>query len=253
MRVENGSYKKNENMSYSEYKSKMSVKKKQSIMMFVSIFLVLLLVFLGVAKIMSPDVDITLGDDGKKINSVEEDEYKGGIDRRLRELQMEDDMQGFAQDEAAQTEEDGLVKIPQREEKSPLETQQEEPVNTVVNQPDNLKGLPPLNTTGTNPNPISTGASPTALNKEQTAPMQQAQVQLSPKTYRVYVGMYSTKSQAEVARGILAEAGLGLTPTIKQAAGGFTLQVGAFSKKESADNLSHTLLINNYPARVVSD
>jgi len=252
MRVENGSYKKNENMSYSEYKSKMSVKKKQSVMMFVSIFLVLLLVFLGVAKIMSPDVDITLGDDGKKIDNVEDDEYKGGIDRRLRELQMEDDMLNMSQEEA-QTEEDGLVKIPQRGEKSPLETQQEEPVNTVVNQPDNLKGLPPLNTTGTNPNPISTGASPTALNKEQTAPIQQAQVQLSPKTYRVYVGMYSTKSQAEVARGILAEAGLGLTPTIKQAAGGFTLQVGAFSKKESADNLSHTLLINNYPARVVSD
>ena len=252
MRVENGSYKKNENMSYNEYKSKMSVKKKQSVMMFVSIFLVLLLVFLGVAKIMSPDVDITLGDDGKKIDNVEDDEYKGGIDRRLRELQMEDDMLNMSQEEA-QTEEDGLVKIPQRGEKSPLETQQEEPVNTVVNQPDNLKGLPPLNTTGTNPNPISTGASPTALNKEQTAPIQQAQVQLSPKTYRVYVGMYSTKSQAEVARGILAEAGLGLTPTIKQAAGGFTLQVGAFSKKESADNLSHTLLINNYPARVVSD
>ena len=246
MRVENGSYKTNENMSYNDYKTKMAVKKKQSIMMFVSIFLVLLLVFLGVARIMSPDVDITLGDDGKKLEAIEEDEYRGGIDRRLKELQQEDEMQTMTED--SQTEEDGLVKIPQREEKSPL-TMEKDPY-AEVNSPDALKGLPPLTT---DPHPISAGASPTALNKEQTPQTQQVQAQLSPKTYRVYVGMYSTKSQAEVARGILSEAGLGLTPTIKQAAGGYTLQVGAFSKKESADNLSHTLLINNYPARVVSD
>ena len=65
--------------------------------------------------------------------------------------------------------------------------------------------------------------------------------------------MYSSQTQAEVARGILQDAGLGVTPAIKQVGGGYTLQVGAFSSKESANNLSNKLLMNNYPSRVVSD
>ena len=242
MRIENGSYvKKNENMSYNDYKNKVAMKKKQSVMMFISIFLVLLLIFLGFARIMSPDVDISLGDDSKKIMTEEDDNFHGGIDRRLKELQMEDEMQTSAQDD--QTEEDGLVKIPKRDDTS-INSQMED---SIVNQPDTLKEQTKHED---QPQPQQNVIQNT---QHETPVPQQQNPPVVTKTYRVYVGMYSTKSQAEVARGILSEAGLGVSPTIKQVSGGFTLQAGAFSKKESADNLSHTLLINNYPARVVSD
>ena len=84
MRVENGSYK-TDNMSYKEYQAKIAMKKKQSITMFLSVFAILLIIFLGVAKILSPDVDITLGDESNQA-SIEED-YQGGVDSRLKDLQ----------------------------------------------------------------------------------------------------------------------------------------------------------------------
>ena len=62
-----------------------------------------------------------------------------------------------------------------------------------------------------------------------------------------------TQAQAEVARGILQDAGLGVAPNIKQIPGGYTLQVGAFGSKDAANVLSNKLLLNNYPARVSSD
>ena len=247
MRVENGSIK-NENLSYNDYKSKMAIKKKQSIIMFLSVFLVLLLVFLGIAKIMSPDVDISFGDTNNRGNLSESETQSSGIDSRLVSLKNEDDLEDTKTENL--TEEDGLVQIP-RNENQFHNSNIEEPVDTVkVNEPDILLKKTPQNE---NPHPISSDVAPTSLNNQANLHVEQPKVNLAPTTYRVYVGMYSTKSQAEVARGILSEAGLGLTPNIKQAAGGYTLQVGAFSSKESASNLANKLLINNYPARVVSD
>ena len=252
MRIEGGnsSNKPNENLTYKDYKINMQKKRKQqNIMMFLSVFAVLLLIFLGVARLMSPDVDISIGDDSQKTNY--EDEYRRGVDSRLKALQQEDEMNLMEHDKASETEEDGIVKIPKLEDKSFKPIEEEEPVATkhsdVIGNGQSVgSGVV---------NPISPDSAPTSLrnNANNNVSVASSAVPEQTKTYRVYVGMYSTQAQAEVARGILQEAGLGLTPNIRQAAGGYTLQVGAFSSKASATNLSNKLLINNYPARVVSD
>lgn len=232
-----------ENLTYKDYKIQQQKKiRQQNIMMFLSIFVVLLIVFLGVARLLSPDVDITLGDDHSRSNV--EDEYRAGVDRRLKALQEEDEMLHSSNGNASEIEEDGVVKIPKQEDKSFKPIEEETPVQTT-----NKDAVVDMG----NPHPISPDVSPNSLRNHAGNEVTVAPVTVPQKTYRVYVGMYSTQSQAEVARGILQDAGLGVTPNIKQAAGGYTLQVGAFSSKASATNLSNRLLLNNYPARVVSD
>ena len=220
-------------VSYKEYKKKIVKNKKQSLMMFISIFFVLLLIFLGFAKLMSPDVDIAIGEDNVNAESAEDTFYgkSGNVDERLKALQDEDDGNGSVSNDS-KTEEDGLVKIPEKSSKSTAEESKIEQEIDVIDEP--VKKQPTATTT------------PTPVQKPQATATTSA-------TARVVVGFYNTQAQADVARGILQDAGLGVTPHIRPMGAGYTLQVGAYSSKESANNLANKLLMNNYPARVVVD
>ena len=115
MRIESEN-KKTDQITYKDYKKKNEKNQKQTILMFISIFMVLLLVFLGFAKIMSPDVDIAIGDESTQMQYEEEDDsYQGGVDHRLKKLQEEDDGVGLASEEVV-AEDAGVVKIPKKEE-----------------------------------------------------------------------------------------------------------------------------------------
>lgn len=219
-------------VSYKEYKKKIVKNKKQSLMMFISIFFVLLLIFLGFAKLMSPDVDIAIGEDNVNAESAEDTFYgkSGNVDERLKALQDEDDGNGSVSNDS-KTEEDGLVKIPEKSSKSTAEESKIEQEIDSIDEPIKKQS--------------------TASNAP--APVQTAQPVQSTVTARVVVGFYNTQAQADVARGILQDAGLGVTPHIRPMGAGYTLQVGAYSSKESANNLANKLLMNNYPARVVVD
>lgn len=229
MRIESGE-KKHDKITYDEYLVKVNKRKKQSIMMFISVFMVLLIIFLGFAKIMSPEVDITIGDDSAQ-TQFDVTQEVSGVDARLKQLQEEDESNAPSLEEI--TEEDGLVKIPKTKKEDTLSTiKDEEPVAT--KQPEE-----------THANQVTTAPAPTPA---PTEPAIQNTV-----TYRVYVGSYTSQAQADVAKGILQEAGLGVVPHIKLVNGTYTLQVGAYSSKTSAQNLANKLLMNNYPARVVSE
>jgi len=236
MRIEKSSKSyKGEDRSHTQPIKHGSVNNQQKIMMFLSIFMVLLIIFLGFAKMLSPDVDITLGDDYGTASDIENQQ---AVDSRLKELQQED--------EALQSEEDptiedaGLVRIPKMSENENQEQQEEKVVDSILPED---SGHQSESTAKTEPLSVSPTPQPTV----NTPVVQQT------KTYRVYVGMYSTQAQAEVARGILQDAGLGVNPNIKQVSGGYSLQAGAFSSKDAANALSNKLLMNNYPARVSAD
>lgn len=231
------------NLSYKDYKTQQQKKiRQQNIMMFLSIFVVLLLIFLGVARLLSPDIDITLGDEHSKSN-IDEEYTNSGIDPRLKALQKEDEMRSLPNENASEIEEDGIVKIPKQEDRS-LSPLEEEKLQTSNNTPTTGVTIAP---------PVPAEAEIITLRPNASNDTSVSAISVPQQTHRVYVGMYSTQAQAEVARGILQDAGLGLTPHIKQTAGGYTLQVGAFSSKTTATNLSNKLLMNNYPARVVSE
>lgn len=213
-------------ISYRDYKKIVNRNPRQSLILFVSVFFTLLLVFLGFAKLMSPDVDITLGDE--TIATEEDAGIKGGVDQRLKEIQMEDNYDAVGGEDLA-VEEDGKVVIPK--------TKNPEPETNTESKDEDITLETPVK------KPEAKQAEPAA------APAPQAPVPAV--NARVVVGFYTTAEQAEVAKGILQDAGLGLTPFIRKMGSGYTLQVGSFNTKEKAMNIANELLIKNYPARVI--
>ena len=69
-------------------------------------------------------------------------------------------------------------------------------------------------------------------------------------TYGVVVGKYMNKEQAEVAKGILQDSGLDITPVVKNVGNYYTIQVGSYSTRERAKQAADTLIKNSFPATV---
>ncbi len=209
--------KKSTHISYKEYQKKVTKKPNEGIAIFVSVFFILLLLFLGIAKQISPEIDVSIGDDGSK--ATQEDELeKSNIDERLKLLQMEDSNT----DSTFAPELDEKVVVPDK--KDLADKNAEQPITLTEKE--------------ANPKPAET-ASP--------APAVQSTVS------KVVVGYYATKEQAEVAKGIISESGLNINPFVRSIGGAYTIQVGSYSTREKAQSVVNDLLRNNYPARIIAE
>ena len=72
--------------------------------------------------------------------------------------------------------------------------------------------------------------------------------------YKVFVGTYTSAEQAKVAKDIIQESGNGLNPIFKCiGSNNYTLQVGIFKNKQSAESLLYTVQQNHLPGRIVQD
>lgn len=72
--------------------------------------------------------------------------------------------------------------------------------------------------------------------------------------YKVFIGTYTSSEQAKVAKDIIQEAGLNMNPIVKcLGSNNYTLQVGIFKSKESANTLLYTIQQNHLPGRVVEE
>ena len=224
-------------ISYKDYKKLVKRNPRQSFILFVSVFFTLLLVFLGFAKLMSPDVEINLGDDAT-VMQEDEDGIRGGVDHRLKEIQMEDNFDAIGGEDLA-VEDGGKVIIPKTNDAEADENalpQDEEAINL------ELPSVQQKEAETVTPEPSA--PAPAAPEPQTTAPAPAINA-------RVVVGFYSTAEQAEVAKGILQDAGLGVSPFIRKMGSGYTLQVGSYNSKDTAMNVANELLIKNYPARVI--
>ena len=72
--------------------------------------------------------------------------------------------------------------------------------------------------------------------------------------YKVFVGTYTSAEQAKVAKDIIQESGNGLNPIVKCiGSNNYTLQVGIFKNKQSAESLLYTVQQNHLSGRIVQD
>ena len=72
--------------------------------------------------------------------------------------------------------------------------------------------------------------------------------------YKVFIGSYTSIEQAKVAKEIILESNSSLNPIIKCiGSNDYTLQVGTFKNKKSAEALLDAVKQNNLPARIVQD
>ena len=72
--------------------------------------------------------------------------------------------------------------------------------------------------------------------------------------YKVFIGTYTSAEQAKVAKDIIQETGVNLNPIVKCiGSNNYTLQVGIFKNKQSAESLLYTVQQNHLPGRIVQD
>lgn len=223
-----------EYQSYKRYKKNKDVTAQNILTVFTTTFLIMLVFFIGAARKITPNVDVSIGEDSAVDAKESGLGVKGFIDNRLKAIQSEDSnimtkkieeaRNKFEEDDEDEYFDDTLeekVKLPVKKVKQEVkqvaqEVQQSQEQKTVA-QP---------------PKPVEI---PTAYNP----------------VVKVVVGSYSSIDQAKVAQSILQESGLGVTPFIKNIQGTYTLQVGSFSSEAKAQSLANELLKHNYPARII--
>lgn len=224
-----------EYQSYKRYKKNKDVTAQNILTVFTTTFLIMLVFFIGAARRITPNVDVSIGEDSAVDAKESGLGVKGFIDNRLRAIQSEDTNVMAKKVEEARNkfeeddEEEYFDKTLEEKVKIPVKKVKQEVKQTVqdVQQNQEYKAV-----TTTPPKPVEI---PTAYNP----------------VIKVVVGSYSSIDQAKVAQSILQEAGLGVTPFVKNIQGTYTLQVGSFSSEAKAQSLANELLKHNYPARII--
>lgn len=233
----------NTRFSYDDYKKKTNKGANKYFVVFISVFVVGVLLFLGFEKILSPNVDVGLGDEYSSWSNDEEDITPSAIDERLKQIQMEDEGKKFGDDEMFSPELDVKVVIPNsiRRTTGEIEAQtiEKESVPTQIE----------TKTEQVHPKKHIEEKEGVQNQPEMVTPTPRPTQQII--NAKVVVGYYATEKQAEVAKSIIHDAGLGVTPIVKNLGGYYTLQVGSYSSREKAQQAANNLLRSNFPARVI--
>ena len=201
---------------YKKY-MKDDVKKDSSLLkIFVLSFFSMLLIFTFLIKSFSPSVDASIGDYQQSSLDTQQEENEKVVDDRLSMIQNEDQGKSFTD-------------LMNRAEDIQKETsKQQEQQSSVTDNQKNVDKNEDSATTLT-----TTSAEP---------------------VYKVYVGSYTSAEQAKVAKDIIQESGNGLNPIVKCiGSNNYTLQVGLFKNKQSAETMLMTVQQNNLPARIVQE
>ena len=198
---------------YKKYMKKEAQQDNSLLKIFVISFFGMLLIFTFLIKSFSPSVDTSIGDYSQESEEMDNSEKKKKIVDDRLTMIQSED-QGRNFSELMAKPDD--VTAPKSEER-PLAQE------TVVQE--------------------STPVAQTPVNEPQVEPV-----------YKVFVGTYTSAEQAKVAKEIIQEGGSGLSPIVKcLGSNNYTLQVGIFKSKQSAESLLYTVQQNHLPGRIVQD
>lgn len=199
---------------YKKYMKQTNEKDYGLLKLFIVSFFGMLLVFTFVIKSFSPSVDVTIGDYQQEQDVVSEEEAKNNVDNRLAMIQDEDQGRNFTD----------LMKKAESSETVEVTTD----VSRTQSQPSQ---------------PVVVDSVADALVTPSAEPM-----------YKVFIGTYTSAEQAKVAKDIIQETGTGLNPIVKCiGSNNYTLQVGIFKNKNSAESMLYTIQQNHLPGRIVQD
>ncbi len=198
---------------YKKYMKKEAQKDNSLLKIFVLSFFGMLIVFTFLIKSFSPTVDTSIGD-YQDNSETQQEEAANNVDDRLSMIQSEDQGRSFS---------DLMAKPDDVAAKTDVQK------DVVVEQPKNAQG----NTSAETPTPQPVQPDP---------------------VYKVFVGTYTSAEQAKVAKDIIQESGNGLNPIVKCiGSNNYTLQVGIFKNKQSAESLLYTVQQNHLPGRIVQE
>jgi hypothetical protein len=234
-----------EDLHFSKKSSKQnSDTNAKDIIIFISVFIAGVLILLGFAKILSPNVDVGIADNSEysQTEEIEEEENQdqASVDERLKALKMEDEGK-LSEDKIFSSELDEKVVLPNQKQKTvgEYEAELQKELNNTRKE---IKEFSKSEIKQEN-----------APQTNQSAPVQETKQAPTPHSVnaKVVVGYYESEKQAEVAKSIIQDAGVGVSPIVKNMGGYYSLQVGAYSSKEKAQQAANNLLKSNFPARVI--
>lgn len=244
-------YEESAHFSYGEYKRKVKKGPNKDLMVFVSVFIIGVLIILGFAKILSPNVDVGIhvNDEISTFTDDETDTPTSMIDDRLRGLQMEDEGKKQGDEQMFSPELDERVVIPSQIRKTVGQMEAEKAAEEAkLKEAEHKQEAANERKQETKPQPSENkGIQPKPAITKAPAPATGEAI----VNAKVVVGYYATEKQAEVAKTIIQDAGLSGTPIVKNLGGYYTLQVGSYSSREKAQQAANSLLKSNFPARVI--
>lgn len=253
MLKETDKYDNTAHFSYNDYKKKVKKGPNRDMTVFVSVFIIGLLIILGFAKILSPNVDVGISDDDTEVSSTVDDDNTDSssgsvIDDRLKKLKDEDAGKKVGDEDMFSPELDEKVVLPNHKKKTvgQMEAEMADMLKAQKTEQKVSEQQQPKNTqTQTHSQPVvNQPAAPVSHSSAAPTPAQIVNA-------KVVVGYYATEKQAEVAKSIIQDAGLGVSPVVKNLGGYYTLQVGSYTSREKAQQAANNLLKNNFPARVI--
>lgn len=232
--------------SYNDYRQKVKKRGNKDVSIFISVFIIGLLIILGFVKILSPNVDVGIASEEDYTQYEDDNSYQSSVDARLKKFQDED--AGTA-DNIFSPELDEKVVLPKQNKKTTGEIEAEKNQQKTDEQKITQQPV-------TKPSEQQKPAPNIQKHEQQTSPKAVPAPSSTPSgeqivNAKVVVGYYATDKQAEVAKSILQDAGINTTPIVKNMGGYYTLQVGSYTSKEKAQQAANNLLKSNFPARVI--
>lgn len=201
---------------YKKYMKKDKKNNNSLAKIFALAFFGTLLLATFVIKTFSPTADTSIGDYKEPLGDIQE-ETKKIVDNRLEMIQEEDQGRSFSEIM------DTALKKNNAENTNP---------DIVIDAHNDSSSAHNYNT---------------ATEEKTKAPEQEP-------VYRVYVGSYTSADLAKVAKDIIQESGSGLNPIVKCiGSNNYTLQVGIFKNKSSAEAMLTTIQQNHLPGRIVQE
>ena len=243
-------YETSAHFSYNQYKKKVKKSPNKDVIVFASVFIIGVLILLGFAKILSPNVDVEISDGNEVAVAVDEEEVvQSVIDERLKRIQMEDSEKKEGDEEMFSPELDEKVVLPNHNKKTvgQMEVEMADLMNSQKLEQQVKDDTKHVQQQMEQRSPQVEKNETIKSNEKAPMPAQPAQI----VNAKVVVGYYATEKQAEVAKTIIQDAGVGVTPIVKNLGGYYTLQVGAYTSREKAQQAANNLLKSNFPARVI--
>ena len=235
--------------SYKEYRKKVNKEPNKDLILFVSVFIIGVLLSLGFARVLSPNVDVTVGNNDFFKEDVNEN-TSSVIDERLKRIQMEDSGASVEDKEMFSPELDQKIHLPKKS--APNAKEEVNPKdNSLITRPEKHEKDMRHEKDFKHEKDMRYEKEANAVQKPEPAPERKHIRSEQITTAKVVVGFYATEKQAEVAKSIMQDAGIGVTPIVKNMGEYYSIQVGSYSSKDRAQNAANDLIKNNFPARVV--
>lgn len=235
--------------------------KKRLLMLFLTTFSAVLMMFLVIANLITPEIDIpALDNDYDKMSDVRSSDFKKRIDSRLQQIKVDDD---------APTR---LVEKQDKTKEKPKKKEEDIIKNFFANAEKIKDDIIKLDFSGEEnaepPVPESAPDEPEVIKLEQPKPKAPKVVekpttpppppapyppmQVKPKRYKVLVGQFNSPEEARRLSETIAKSS-GVKPFIKNHNGRYCVQVGSYGEAQKAQNVAGGYQMKSYPVSVVND